>query len=317
MKKARYYVFVLIAVMSVAVYATYMQAPEPGQWLCSGRYVVMGGYVEYDYKLAYWLITGGVLIACAYFAIPALIQKVRVSRDDLTPPIDEALKKFIAFIVVCGIGHLIDSANIFLHQYYIAAGWHTVTAIISIDTYFTLRNNAGYFLTMPSRAYFDQYVKISQEMQNKYKTGFWWFSTIDGTVKWSNGMREIYCKSKDWVVNLDEIDEMVDPEYREHYEKETNDHRSQDGGQNTFDYGIICNGEKKLLRAVVNRGASGEIYGSVQDLTKVDLSIDELVRGLEDLPYPTQLIELRSISAKVQNKINDITLKKLTNGDSD
>lgn len=287
----------------------YWQASEDEEWLCSGRYIADDGFMVYDYRLAIWLTVSGLIIALSYFAIPALIQKVRKERDDIKGAVDETLLKFITFIVMCGVGHAIDAVNIYLHYYYIAAGWHLATGIISFDTLLSLRRHAGYFLNMPTLSFFQEYQDVSERVQQLSNIGMWWYNLETEEVRWTKGMKKIYGKSEDWETDLAVIDKMVHPESREHYEKETANHRKH-GGNAAFEYYVLVNGDKRLFRATIIVADNGKwIYGYVQDLSASTIRAKDIIANISGSDNEKISILTGQI-LEMQQALNSLKLSK-------
>lgn len=311
-KKASHYIPVAILSVTVALTAsTFAQLGEDVQWLCSGRYVVEEGFVIYDNILALWLAFAGVSISVAYFAIPKLIQAVRKGRSDVTGPIDQTMVKFIVFICACGVGHIIDAANIWLHWYYLAAGWHTFTAIVSIDTFVSLRKHGKFFLAMPSREDYDRYIQVSEVMQEKFGTGFWYLDFATQKVKWSQGARRVYGKPQNWKVDFDEIDNMVMPEYREYYKQETAEHRKH-GGEKVITYGILVDGVPRIIKAGIYNitdieGNVTGIYGYIENITDQQVSPQMLVDSVHG-PLPLRISTLQYAMMHIQQSITELKL---------
>lgn len=314
-KKANtYWIVIVFCLLTAITLSQFWQVDQSFTWLCSGRYILDQG-VQYDYALSYWLVLDAILIASAYFGIPALIHKVRRGREDITPKVDEALKKFIAFILMCGIGHLIDAANIFAHYYYLVAGWHLATGIVSIDTLITLKRNASYFISLPSRTFFDQYLQVSNEMQYHFKTGFWLFDLEKETLWWSDGAKKMYGKTTAWEPNLEEIDAMVTSRSRDDYQKETGSHR-KNGGEYSFEYEICVNGENKTIRANIKEvkspgGKILRIFGSIQQIGAIPISGSELLDSVSGLSNDRRMTYLQNVLVEIQQGINSIRISNI------
>lgn len=276
--KSRYYLLIVAALLTGGLFLqTSYKAVDQVAWLCSGRFVQDGG-IAYDPLLIFLLGLGSIFIAGAYFAIPAVINKLRAARSDIKGAVDDTMVKFIAFIMMCGIGHLIDFANIYFHYYYVSAAWHIGTGIISIDTFLSLRSNADFFTSLPSKTFFQQFQRASEAMQLRKGFGIWWYDTDTGKVRWSSGMKNIYKKPHDWEVDLDVIDKMVHPESREFYDQETARHRSE-GGDAVFEYYVTVEGQKRLFKAFVYDAQDG-IFGSVVDVTAKTLSGADVIKSM-------------------------------------
>lgn len=239
------------------------------EYLCSGR-LLDNGVVTYDYTLITLFGIGMLGTALAYFLLPHKINIIRKHRKDIRGNVNTMFLLFIAFILSCGIGHIIDFLNIFYHHYYFAAYWHIQTFVISIVTVFFIFKKKTYFLNLPSRSRMEKYVEASELIQSFSHSGIWFYDIKTKEVEWNKGMRAIYDKTEDWIVDLEEIDAMVMPESRASYEANTKEHR-QGNSTKTFTYKIDTGKNVKHLEArilpKIIKGKVVSIFGSVQDIT--------------------------------------------------
>ncbi|MBD5655490.1 MAG: PAS domain-containing protein, partial [Candidatus Eremiobacteraeota bacterium] len=77
-------------------------------------------------------IASDALIALAYFSIPALLLYLVRARKDI--PLRGPLAMFAAFIVACGMTHVLDIYTIWQPVYWLAGGIKAITAIVSVAT---------------------------------------------------------------------------------------------------------------------------------------------------------------------------------------
>ena len=73
-------------------------------------------------------VIGDIVIAFAYFTIPALLYSMLQLRAS---EYGRLVRWFIAFIFFCGLTHLIDVVTIWMPVYYLAAWVKVATAIVS------------------------------------------------------------------------------------------------------------------------------------------------------------------------------------------
>lgn len=315
-KTARHYKYLVVALLTLGVCAHYSFNAihaEPVSWLCSGRYIDSGS-IQYDTLLVVWSWLAAIGIAVAYFAIPGIIYRISKQRDDIDSKGRDVLQRFTGFILMCGVGHLLNAANIHLHYYYLAAAWHTATAIISIDTAINLARVAPYFINLPSRREFDQYRTVSENIQRSSSYGFWFFDPHTGAVKWSIGLYLIYGFKRSEPLSLEKIDALVHPDSRAHYLKETKDHREH-GGDADFTYKIVVDGKTKVVRAgIFQDKENGTAYGYVRDLTATPLKADDIIDAAESLPDNLQASTVLSIATRLQNYVDSKRLNVLSNG---
>ena len=116
-------------------------ADYPARWQC-GRWTAGVGWLHIGSDLA---------IFAAYAAIPVLlIYFIRKRRDAL--PLAPVFWLFAAFILCCGIGHLIDAGIFWFPAYRFAGAWKLLTAVISLATVWALIKVAPRALALPDLA---------------------------------------------------------------------------------------------------------------------------------------------------------------------
>ena len=94
----------------------------PPRWHC-GAWTDLHGWVH---------IGSDVLIAVSYFAIPVTILRLVWKRSDV--PFRRVFWLFASFILLCGLGHLVE-ASIFWHPWYRFSGLvKAATAVVSLAT---------------------------------------------------------------------------------------------------------------------------------------------------------------------------------------
>jgi amino acid permease len=95
-----------------------------------------GFCLRWDPLLLLVFIVGNVGIAIAYFIIPAVLRHFIGQRKDL--PYPHMFKLFAAFILSCGLTHLVKVWTIYQPVYWIEAGIDLWTALVSLITAFLL-----------------------------------------------------------------------------------------------------------------------------------------------------------------------------------
>ena len=101
-------------------------ADFPARWFC-GNWSDFHGWLYLISDLGIW---------AAYFAIPVLLLIVFRRRRDL--PFHRVFMLFVAFILLCGLTHLIDASMFWWPAYRLSALVRLATAIVSIFTVFAL-----------------------------------------------------------------------------------------------------------------------------------------------------------------------------------
>jgi len=74
-------------------------------------------------------------IAIAYLSIPAMMY---IHRDRATSEVRLVIMMFAAFILFCGVGHMLSAWNIWHGSYWFEGTWKVGTAVISVLTAFKL-----------------------------------------------------------------------------------------------------------------------------------------------------------------------------------
>jgi signal transduction histidine kinase len=98
-----------------------------------------------------WLhVVSNIAIALAYFSIPVLLVYFVSKRKDI--PFNWVFLLFGAFIIACGMGHLMDIWTIWHPAYWLAGAIKALTAIISIYTALELIPLIPKVLALPSPA---------------------------------------------------------------------------------------------------------------------------------------------------------------------
>lgn len=82
-------------------------------------------------------------IAVAYFSIPTVMY---LNRDRVTDEMQPLMLMFAAFILSCGIGHVIAAWNIWHGNYWVEGVWKAVIAGISLATAWHLKGEIPNFL---------------------------------------------------------------------------------------------------------------------------------------------------------------------------
>ncbi|WP_155975679.1 sensor histidine kinase [Daejeonella oryzae] len=98
----------------------------PARWHC-GRWTDFHGWVYVISDLFIW---------GAYFAIPILLLRLITKRTDI--PFPKVFRLFIAFIMLCGLSHLIDAVIFWWPAYRLSALIRLLTAIVSVFTIYAL-----------------------------------------------------------------------------------------------------------------------------------------------------------------------------------
>ncbi len=98
-------------------------------FLSSEQYIPHGHCYLWQTPLVSLHVVSNVLIAIAYFSIPIILLYFVRQRQD--SPFIGVFKLFSAFILFCGLGHLLDVWTLWHPDYWISGIEHALTALIS------------------------------------------------------------------------------------------------------------------------------------------------------------------------------------------
>ncbi len=115
-----------------------------------------------------WVV-GNLLIAMAYLALPVMIYKIARRRSDLKPSVGNVFWLGAMFILLCGVGHVINTINFWQGWYQIESIWALGTGLISMTTTGVLWFRLDTILNLPSRAELDHNYKMIKEHLEEYE----------------------------------------------------------------------------------------------------------------------------------------------------
>jgi len=102
------------------------------------------------------------LIAIAYFSIPAMLLYFVKKRKDT--PFSKVFVLFSAFIICCGVGHLLEIWTLWYPNYWLSGIEQAITALVSCYTALKLSQLLPQFLTLRSP---EELEKINQELEER------------------------------------------------------------------------------------------------------------------------------------------------------
>ncbi len=133
----------------------------------SGGFMPHGFCLRWDLPLLITMIAGNVGIALAYFLIPAALRHFVKNRKDL--PYGFMFKLFAAFILSCGLTHLVKVWTIYQPVYWVEAAIDVITAIISLITAFMLLPLIPKALALRSPLELEQRTKELEQLSRELK----------------------------------------------------------------------------------------------------------------------------------------------------
>lgn len=116
--------------------------------LSSEQYMPHGHCYLWQTPLVSLHVVSDALVAIAYFSIPAILIYFVRKREDL--PFSRVFVLFSAFIVLCGIGHLLDIWTLWHPDYWFSGLERALTALVSCYTALQLVELVPQFLALKS-----------------------------------------------------------------------------------------------------------------------------------------------------------------------
>ena len=131
-------------------------------WLSPSQYIPHGHcYLWQTPLVALHVISHG-LIALAYFSIPVMLIYFVRRREDL--PFSRIFVLFGAFIILCGVGHLLDIWTLWYPAYWISGLEHALTALVSCYTALQLVELLPQFLALKTPKHLE---RVNQELERQ------------------------------------------------------------------------------------------------------------------------------------------------------
>jgi signal transduction histidine kinase len=180
----------------------------PPRWHC-GTWTDFHGWLYLLSDVGIW---------AAYFAIPLLLIILLRKRSDI--PFHKIFSLFIAFILLCGLTHLVDAATFWWPVYRFNALLRFITAVVSISTVFALykvlpmifrlRTIADVEAEMEKRRIIEEKLAASEFLLSEAgrisRVGGWDVDLVNNKRSWSKSIYDIYELPYD--ENIDAVDTM-------------------------------------------------------------------------------------------------------------
>lgn len=152
-----------------------------------------------------WLyILSDLLIWGSYFAIPILLARMLAKRPDI--PFPKIIWLFVAFIVLCGVTHLLDAITFWWPAYRLNALVELITAVASVFTVYAMYKVMPLVLSLRSVKELEHEINERRLIEDKLaasefllaeagrigRVGGWEFDVINQKSTWSVTVYDIY-----------------------------------------------------------------------------------------------------------------------------
>ena len=114
-----------------------------------GSFMPHGHCFLWREDLLFLHVVGDLLTAIAYIVIPVILVRIVATRKDLS--FNSVFLLFAAFILFCGLTHIIGVVNIWHGYYYVEGVAKVMTGLISITTAIVLWRLLPVLMVLPSR----------------------------------------------------------------------------------------------------------------------------------------------------------------------
>ncbi len=272
----------------------------PPRWLCGKGWTEFHGWLY---------IISDLLIWSAYFAIPVIILIYLNKRKEVRFP--RVYFLFAAFILSCGITHLIDAIIFWKPIYRVSAIFLFITGILSWLTVFNLVKLIPVALSLKrpevleaeveSRKRAEEELKViikqMNEAQALAKMGSWEWDVASNKVTWSEGLFTIYeIPSTEGGLTYDFFLQFIHPDDKNYVDQTIRQGFESKKFTDYFHRIITPKGNVKILQAKgeVILDASGEILkmiGTGQDVTENKKAEQELI---------SKSLELEEVNTELQ-----------------
>ena len=276
----------------------------PPRWHC-GKWSEFHGWLYILSDVAIW---------AAYFTIPFLLIHFIIRKKDI--PFPKVFWLFGAFILACGLTHLVDALIFWVPIYNFSALLRFVTAIVSWATIFLLYRVLPDAFSLKTPAELERLVneRTLELHASMEKTKFLadampqivWYARPDGNLEYINAVGERYAgKSREAVLGF-QWTEMIHPNDRqihlESWRKSVN---------NASDFEMesrLRNAEGEyfwhLTRAVAHRDENGQILMWVG--TATDIEFHKRAAELLERMVQQRTDELAQVNAELVQSNNDL-----------
>ncbi|WP_221393801.1 ATP-binding protein [Dyadobacter sp. NIV53] len=189
----------------------------PPRWYC-GNWTDFHGWLYILSDIGIW---------AAYFAIPFLLLKLIRKRKDI--PFHRVFLLFIAFILLCGLTHLMDAIIFWWPAYRLSALIRLATAIVSVFTVYALYKILPLVFTLRSVGELEAEIQKRRILEDKLaasefllseagrisRVGGWETDLVTGKRTWSNTVFDILGLPYDFPINGYNVTEQFQQPYRD------------------------------------------------------------------------------------------------------
>ncbi|GGB95017.1 sensor histidine kinase [Dyadobacter sediminis] len=193
----------------------------PPRWYC-GNWSDFHGWLYILSDLGIW---------AAYFAIPLLMLNVLYKRKDI--PFHGIYLLFVAFILLCGITHLMDAVIFWWPAYRLSALIRLVTAVVSVFTIYALYKILPSVFSLRSVSELEAEIRKRHIVEEKLaasefllseagkisRVGGWEIDLITRAKTWSQTVYDIFELPYEYSIDHYNPIKQVQPPYRDTLKK--------------------------------------------------------------------------------------------------
>jgi signal transduction histidine kinase len=269
----------------------------PARWHC-GQWTDFHGWLYILSDLGIW---------AAYFAIPILLFRVLRKRKDV--PLNSVIFLFLAFVLLCGLTHLVDALIFWWPVYRLSALLRLATAIVSILAAYAL--NRVFPMLLGLRSIRELKIEIIRRKKSEERllasefllseagriagVGGWEYDLISNKHTWSKTVYDILEMPYDYDIGKEPLTSYPSP-FRELLEKALED-SVQNGSKWDIEIVAITQTKKTLWvrhigEPVFNiKGEVVKFRGTLMDIDLYKKHELELSRALEAMQEQKQQLK--------------------------
>jgi signal transduction histidine kinase len=275
----------------------------PARWYC-GKWSDFHGWLY---------IFSDLLIWASYFAIPVLLLVLIKRRTDI--PFPKLIWLFGAFIILCGITHLVDAGMFWWPVYRLSAVLRLLTGLVSSVTVFVLYKIIPDITSLRTVKDLEKEIAIRQVAEDKLaasefllseagrmgKVGGWELNAINKHLTWAKPVYDIHELPYNHQLEIEDAYSYYTPQYRVVIEQAVNE-CFREG--KSFDLELqIKTANGRLLWVRAYGEALYDTAGNLLKLRGVFMDIDRYKVNELSLNKSVELVSLHNKQLKSFNHI--------------